>query len=246
MSCLHPQVLTEAAHGSSLAGLQRLLRSYTRYAPRLVEDAFRTYYNVLSALPGRWERLLPPYDRVAVLLGGTDILTFDGTLLHIPKTRCKVVLLEVQHVKIVMSHPNPQFGPEVIVKLLNTTVTIKPNLEIESYPLLAKSNAVQVLHLEARVEIRLPSLRLVMPRKGGVVAVEVSGWTYGATRGMLGTYDGEVATDTLTPGGQQVRTEDLPGAWREDMSCTLAPASRPIPSFGRVVACYALLGPLAR
>ena len=95
MSCLHPQVLTEAAHGSSLAGLQRLLRSYTRYAPRLVEDAFRTYHNVLSALPGRWERLLPPYDRVAVLLGGTDILTFDGTLLHIPKTRCKVHIVNI-------------------------------------------------------------------------------------------------------------------------------------------------------
>ena len=59
-------------------------------------------------------------------------------------------------------------------------------------------------------------LRIVIHRPSGAIAVEASGWTFGASAGLLGAYDGEISTDFIDLSGERMTSpKRLTDAWAE-------------------------------
>nr|AAX94762.1 vitellogenin [Portunus trituberculatus] len=211
MQMQSPLTLTEkmllSAEAFNPISVRKILETYNRWVPRN-----------LSALP-------LSLNQSALVVGDTEILTFDGVLLRMPRSSCKVLLASVPDVvSIYMSHPQPSQGPEVILQAGSTKAIIKPNLEVDvNGQQVHGRQTVGDLVIEVnphRVTVVSPMLGVQLMKEQRVVIVNASTWVFNHTRGLLGLYDHERANDRMMSNGRNASSlHDLVNSWQENPNC---------------------------
>ncbi|XP_064080211.1 vitellogenin-like [Macrobrachium nipponense] len=190
--------------------------------PTPTDNLIWAYY---SFKPRRAKYLFPPYNRTALVVDGTGILTFDGTVLRAPHSPCKVLLVQYKLESLVMQNLQPTHIPHFILKSSEIKVEVKPDftVAINGQPITSpqqKQGKVEVYKTAEKIEVRTPYITLHISQRSHTVVVEVSGWTFGQLAGLLGTYDGEMSNDWITPDGSRPSSmQELVKSWQEDQSC---------------------------
>nr|AAM48287.1 vitellogenin [Metapenaeus ensis] len=243
------QVAQEAVPFPTLM-LENLLWAYTEYIPIPVEDLIWAYYNFVPRHITEMTDMLPPFPRVAMVVGGTEILTFDGLVVRAPRSPCKVLLAAHGRThRLIMSHPQASARPQFELKTPEATVVIKPDFEVvvNGRPLSSSEETVGKLRIEnigEYIEVASPVMKVIVAKSGEVVAVEASGWLFGRVAGLLGPNNGEVADNLLMPNGEATpNPRELVAAWQEDQA-VLHPEVSLVQrtSVVRVVECETFLG----
>ncbi|KAG7158179.1 Vitellogenin-like 5 [Homarus americanus] len=227
---------------------ENLAWRYETYIPGPLRDVIWAYY---SLMPRQLIDMLPPYNRTAMVVGDTEILTFDGAVLRVPRSPCKVVLAAYASNKLTMAHPQPSAPPQITLSTRTTTVTIKPDFRVDVNGQEMSSSQqtqgdVTIQKTPLEVNVTSPFITVRVFRERRIVSVNVSGWTFAHIAGLLGTYDGEVGNDWLMPSGIRAPSlQELVSSWQEDQHCQ-TPAISPVKptriNVQRGVRCYALLG----
>ena len=209
---------------------EKVLLSTERLSPIPVSRILETYY---AWMPTNISSIVPPFNRSALVVGDTEIVTFDGVLLRAPRSSCKVLLASVPGVaSIYMSHPQPSQAPEITLQAGSTKAIIKPNMEVN-----VNGRPVQGTQMvgDMVVEINSDYVTLVSPMMGvhrmkeeRVVMVNVSSWAFNHTKGLLGSYDNERANDRMMSNGRNASSlHELVASWQENRNCP-TPSISPI------------------
>ncbi|KAG7158185.1 Vitellogenin-like 11, partial [Homarus americanus] len=210
---------------------------------------------IYTLQPPRVTDLLPPHTRTAMVVGDTEILTFDNAKLRAPISPCKVVLAAYASNKLTMAHPQPSAPPQITLSTRTTTVTIKPDFRVDVNGREIGTSDVTIGELtieQSNLQVKLisPFMIVRVATKERVVSLEVSGWTFGRLAGLLGTYDGESGNDWTMPTGIQASTlQELVTSWQEDQQCHAPDVSLVSPAqvtTERLFHCYPLLGVWSR
>nr|WRM33328.1 vitellogenin 6a [Palaemon carinicauda] len=190
--------------------------------PTPTDNLIWAYY---SLLPRQARYLLPPYNSTAVVVDGTEIFTFDGAVLRVPHSPCKVLLAQYKSETLVMQNQQPSTIPQFTMRSSETTVEVKPDFTVTMNGQLISGprhvqGKVEIYKEAEKIEVRTPYITLHVNQKSLTAAVEVSGWTFGQLAGLLGTYDGEMGTDKITPcGSKSSNMQELVKSWQEDQNC---------------------------
>ncbi|KAK4303603.1 hypothetical protein Pmani_024402 [Petrolisthes manimaculis] len=245
--------LVESVSLTPASTLANLLWSYNSYFSGPLTTITR-FWDTL--LPTHYTNLLPPFSRSAQVVGGTEILTFDGARLRVPRSPCRVILAAYDSSKISMSHPDPTvFTPELMVTTPDVVVLINNHFQVRVNGIIVMNRDVTVHGVFVRtsglqITVALPFLTLKVSTDQQLVMVAASPWTYGRLAGLLGTFDGEASNDRLMSTGTWASSmRDLVASWQEDGECHTPPVppNPPVtPSLERQVHCYPLLGVWAR
>nr|AAG17936.1 vitellogenin [Cherax quadricarinatus] len=239
--------LLQEVHLTPIYYLEKLALVHDRLIPFPINNVIWAYYTLL---PRHMTELLPPYNRTAMVVSDTEILTFDGALLRAPRSPCHVVLAVYANNKLTMTHPQPSAPPQITFSTGSTTVSVKPDFrvdvnghEMNRQQLTAGDVFIQKTSRE--VNATSPFMTVRVFRQERVVSVNVSGWTYGRIAGLLGTYDGEVGNDWFTPSGRNASSlQELVASWQEDRQCPTPPISPfdhdTVPA-ERIIQCHSLL-----
>nr|BAD98732.1 vitellogenin [Penaeus japonicus] len=225
--------------------LENLIFAYLEYIPIPVEHAIWAYYNFI---PRYITDVLPPYPRTAMVVGGSEILTFDGLVVRAPRSPCKVLLAAHGSHRLMMSHPQPSGPPQLELNTSAASVVIKPDFEVlvDGRPLTGSQQTIgniRIVNAAKHIEVGCPLMKVVVAKTGQVVAVEASGWTYGRVAGLLGPNTGEIADDRLMPTGVQASSpRELVSAWQEDQGCSTPEVPRSETTVARLIQCQTLLG----
>lgn len=194
--------------------------------PTPVDNIVWAYYKFL---PRHARYLLPPYNHTAMVVDGSEILTFDGVVLRVPHSPCKVLLAQYKTHSLVMQNQQPGHLPHFILKAAGATVEVKPEFVVTvngnpvSGPREVQGEVVIVKENE-KIKVRTPFITLRVYKDSRTASVEVSGWTFGRIAGLLGTYDGEKATDRMTPQGTRAANlQELVKSWQENPQCETPP-----------------------
>ncbi|XP_053642616.2 vitellogenin-like [Cherax quadricarinatus] len=207
---------------------EKLALVYDRLIPLPVNNIIWAYYTLL---PRHMTELLPPYNRTAMVVSDTEILTFDGALLRAPRSPCQVVLAVYANNKLTMAHPQPSAPPQITFSTGSTTVTVKPDFRVnvngqEINRQRTTTGNVFIQKKPREVTVTSPFMTVRVFREERVVSVNVTGWTYGRIAGLLGTYDGEIGNDWFTPSGRNASSlQELVSSWQEDKQCQTPPIS---------------------
>lgn len=204
-----------------------------------------------SLLPSQWSELLPPWNRTAMVVGGTEILTFDGAKLRMPLSICEVILASFAGNKVTLSHPIEGSRAQVTVATPRVTVVVRPDFhvllngrDIGHEDVTEGEVTIMISYLQITIIVPFMKVRVLDQQR--VVSVEALGWTFGHLAGMLGTFDGETSNDRLMSTG--TRAPDLwrlVKSWQEDQHCPTPPVGPITPSIReteRIAHCYPLLG----
>ncbi|XP_042892354.1 vitellogenin-like [Penaeus japonicus] len=238
------QVAQEAVP-NPITMLENLIFAYLEYIPIPVEHAIWAYYNFI---PRYITDVLPPYPRTAMVVGGSEILTFDGLVVRAPRSPCKVLLAAHGSHRLMMSHPQPSAPPQLELNTPAASVVIKPDFEVlvDGRPLTGSQQTIgniRIVNAAKHIEVGCPLMKVVVAKTGQVVAVEASGWTYGRVAGLLGPNTGEIADDRLMPTGVQASSpRELVSAWQEDQGCSTPEVPRSETTVARLIQCQTLLG----
>ncbi|XP_066964615.1 vitellogenin-like [Macrobrachium rosenbergii] len=217
--------LPEALHylsTSQVPTVDTALWSMDSLMPTPADNLIWAYY---SLVPRHARYLFPPYNRTALVVDGTGILTFDGAVLRAPRSPCKVLLVQHKLESLVMQNLQPAYIPHFVLKSSETKVEVKPDftVTINGQPITGpqrKQGKVEVYKKAEKIEVRTPYITLYVYQRSHTIAVEVSGWTFGQLAGLLGTYDGEMSNDWITPDGSRPSNmQELVKSWQEDQSC---------------------------
>ncbi|XP_071529223.1 vitellogenin-like [Panulirus ornatus] len=205
--------------------------------------------------PIRIGYLLPPFSSTALIIGRTEILTFDGNRLRVPISPCEVLLTVYGASKLTMAHPDPKSPPQITFTSAATTITILPDFSVEvNGRVITDSDVtigdVSVQKTYLQVKVISPFMTVRESTAESVVSLEVSGWTFGHLAGLLGTYDGEAGNDWLMPTGARASSlQQLVRSWQEDQQCqtpTISPVSPVHTTVERIARCHPLLGMWSR
>ncbi|XP_047488789.1 vitellogenin-like [Penaeus chinensis] len=212
--------------------------------PYTLEDFIWMYY---TFVPQQITDLLPPYPRTAMVVGGTEILTFDGLVVRAPRSPCKVLLAAHGSHTIMMSHPQPSAPAEIELKTADATIVIKPDAEVlvNGQPIRGSEETAGKIRIEKNAEeivVQCPLMKIIVSKKSEVVAIKASGWTFGHVAGLLGPNNGEIGDDRLMPNGAEPSSlREVVASWQERKQCSMPEIPHAIPTVARVMKCEALL-----
>lgn len=233
-----------------LMELRDMLWAYNSHSNIPTNNLMDLYYFLEQPLS--WRDLLPPWNRTAMVVGGTEILTFDGAKSRMPLSRCEVILATFAGNKITLSHPLADASPQVTVAAPGYVVVVKSNFHVT---LNGRDIGHRNIHVGevtimvsyALITVEIPLVKVKVFGNQRVVSIEAQGWMFGHLAGMLGTFDGEAGNDHFLSTG--VKAPDLwhlVKSWQEDEHCPtphVAPIDSPsIQEAERVIHCYPLLG----
>ncbi|KAK7073332.1 hypothetical protein SK128_006664 [Halocaridina rubra] len=224
--------------------LENLLSNYYEYTPSPVDDLVWAYYNLI---PNRFVDLLPPYNRSAMIIGDTEILTFDGARLRIPRSKCTVLLASYLVNELIIEYPIDKAPPQYTLTISGAKAVVKPDFSVTlNDHLVAKEHTtvgpISITITPLNIQIDGPLVTLRIAHTARTASLEVSGWAFGNIAGLLGTYDGEIGNDWMMPsGGQATNLEQLVSSWQEDQECETPIISTTKPSLSRVIRCNAML-----
>ncbi|KAK4329517.1 hypothetical protein Pmani_000135 [Petrolisthes manimaculis] len=219
----------------------------TMKAPFMTVEAAIPFTS-LPELYNRWlpaQRLPPPFNATAIIVNGTEMGTFDGGVLRAPRSRCKVVLTSIPGVaRVSMSHPQPMSSPEITFQAGHTHASISPDFTVKLNGQTVTNgestvSPITVMVTSQQVIMESPLVGITLLKEAHVVMVNVSGWAFNYTHGLLGSYDGEVANDWHTRQGRNASSlQELVRSWQEDASCP-TPAVHPNPytSYDKDIKC---------
>lgn len=186
-------------------------------------------FTFIPELYNRWlpvERLSFPFNATALVFNGTHMMTFDGTVLRVPRSRCKVLLTSIPGVADVsMSHPQPTSPPEITFQSGHTHASISPDLSVKLNGQSVNNgektvSTITVIVTPQHIMMESPLLGITLLKESRVLMVNVSGWVFNHTQGLLGSYDGEMANDWYTRQGTNASSlHELVTSWQEDASC---------------------------
>lgn len=209
---------------------EKVLMSVEETFPVSLRKVQETYY---AWMPANLSSIVQPFNRSALVVGETEIITFDGVVLRTPRSPCKVLLSSVPGVtSVYMSHPQPSERPEITFQAGATKATIKPNMEVDVNG--RQVHGKQTLR-DLVVEVTSSSVTLVSPMMGvqwlkeeRVLMVNVSRWAFNHTKGLLGSYDNERANDRMMSNGRNASSlHELVASWQESPNCP-TPAISPV------------------
>ncbi|KAK3863690.1 hypothetical protein Pcinc_030563 [Petrolisthes cinctipes] len=216
------------------------------YLPLHLQNLIWSYYNLTP------RRLLMPYTSTAMVVADREIMTFDGAVLRVPRSRCKVVLTSIPGVAHVsMSHPQPTSSPEITFQAGHTHASISPDFTVKLNGQSVTNgertvSPITVMVTPQQVIMESPLVGVTLLKEAHVVMVNVSGWVFNYTQGLLGSYDGEVANDWHTRQGRNASSlQQLVRSWQEDTSCPTPTISPVSPAFVHVMStanCHFHLG----
>lgn len=222
------QEVVQMAVQSPPSFTNKLLSASDLLSPIPANNILETYY---AWMPANLTNVIPPYNRSAFVVADTELLTFDGVLLRAPRSQCKVLLSAVPSVASVhMSHPNPSSAPEITFKVGQTKAIIKPNMvvDINGRPVQGDQTVGDIRASVTSSSVTLAStfMGVQLMKKERVLMVNVSGWAFNHTIGLLGSYDNERANDRLMSNGRNATSlRELVASWQDDSSCTTPPIS---------------------
>nr|AHD26978.1 vitellogenin 2 [Pandalus japonicus] len=227
---------------------ENLMRLYEAVTLRSTDYLVWGYYTLI---PRHVTDLLPPFNRTAMVVDGSEILTFDGVVLRAPRSPCKVLLAAYKSHSLIMEHPQSSSSPQVTLKSTGVTVVIKPDHKVtvngrEVSGQEMTEGQVKVWKTSAEIKVLSPFMIVRVFPRNNVISVEVSGWTFGWVAGLLGTYDGEMTNDWATSQGSKASSlQELVRSWQEDQQCQTPSISfmsaSQTPAL-RSLQCQALLG----
>nr|XP_045611544.1 vitellogenin-like isoform X1 [Procambarus clarkii] len=229
-----------------------VLWAYDSYTINPLNNILWLYYLLQSRSP---LQLLPPYDRTAMVIGDTEILTFDGAKLRVPVSPCEVILVSYSSSKLTMAHPDASAPPQITFVVASTTAIIKSNYNIEvngkrvrDFEVTYGDVTIHQTHLQ--IKLISPFMTVRVAKRQRIVSLETSGWTFAHLDGLMGTYDGEAGNDWFTSTGTRASSlQELVTSWQEDQQCptpAVPPVSPAQVSVERVLHCYPLLGMWSR
>nr|AAU93694.1 vitellogenin [Charybdis feriata] len=222
---------------------QKILLSAESFRPIPVTKIMETYYDWV---PRNLSTLPLSLNRSALGVSDTEILTFDGVLLRMPRSPCKVLLgpdggsrytwsrmlahpvrcycFWADVVPVYMSHPQPSQAPGVPLQGGSTKAIMKPNMEVNvnGRPVHGRQTVGDVVVKVSpdRVALVSPILGVQFMKQEHVVMVNASTWVFNHTRGLLGLYDNERANDRMMSNGRNASSlHDLVNSWQESPSC---------------------------
>lgn len=222
------------------------------FMPMSMDNMIWGYY---SLLPHHVKYLMAPYNRTAMVVDGTEILTFDGAVLRAPHSSCKVLLASYKSDSLTMENKQASSLPQFTLKASGVTVVVKPDftVTVNGQPVSGPQETqgkVQVYKTSEKITIMTPFITLRVYQKSNSASIEVSGWTFGQLAGLLGTYDGEMGNDWLTPAGSKASSlQELVRSWQEDQQCqtpSISPVSPLHTPVVRMMQCYTLMGVRSR
>ncbi|XP_071528861.1 LOW QUALITY PROTEIN: uncharacterized protein [Panulirus ornatus] len=231
-----------------LSSLATIMRSQFSILPFSVNDMFWAYYTLLPRRVVTDQ--LPPFSGTAMVIGDTEILTFDGAVLRVPRSPCEVLLAAYNTTTLTMSHPQNSASPRITLITGRTNVTVQPDFTviINGQAMTGAHKTVgnvTVNKTHQEITIISPYMTVRVMRILHVMSVNASRWTFGRLVGLLGTYDGEVGNDRMMPSGRKASNlQELVRSWQKDPLChtpAVSPVSATVPPVQRVVQCLTLL-----
>ncbi|XP_068231190.1 vitellogenin-like isoform X2 [Palaemon carinicauda] len=225
--------------------LENLPWSYVAYADTRALWTYAYYW------PSRVVHGLPPYSRIAMLVGDHEIFTFDGTVLRVPNSHCKVLLLAYGSTYLTTEHPHGLTQSKFTLVDTGITLVVYPDytividgrrMELEY----KEKGDVKVWRTPMEIKVQTSLLQLQFNREVRYISVELNGWTFGQVGGLLGTYDGEAGNDWLMPDGRKAASlQQLVTSWQENQHCR-TPAISPARPFDistkHFAVCQVMLG----
>lgn len=195
-------------------------------------------------LPAR--NYLPPFNGTAYITGDTELLTFDGVALRAPRSHCKVILASIPGwARLSMSHPQATSPPEITFQAGQVRASISPDFSVKlnGQPVSGEKTVspitVRVTPHQVQVQTHVIGINILKEQR--VLMVNVSGWAFNHTQGLLGSYDGEVANDWYTPSGRNASNlQELVRSWQEDSSCATPAILPPTVPVKRYIECQVL------
>nr|WRM33326.1 vitellogenin 4 [Palaemon carinicauda] len=224
--------------------LENALFSYYVSIPSPVSELIWDYYNFL---PRRVSDLLPPFNRTAMVIGDTELLTFDGAVLHLPRSKCEVLLVSYLLNELTMEFPEEDRQPQFTMTVSGTKAVIKPDqsIFINGRPVMQNHHTegpISISKTNLEVALTAQFLTLHVSRASRMASLEISGWAFGRVGGLMGTYDGEVGNDWIMPSGAVATSmQQLVSSWQEDQACETPNIAAVNPTFSRVIRCNAML-----
>ena len=245
------QVALYNANTNPISFLESAVRFCLGYVPKPLEDLTWAFYTFVPQSLGQIGDLVAPYSRVAMIVEGTELLTFDGKVQRIERATCPLVLMAHPEFVLTIDNGDSRQNPQLVLKTLNETITIDPYMSVTVNDRVISSperisNGQYLIRLSETQDLLVLKtrwLRIVIHRPSGAIAVEASGWTFGASAGLLGAYDGEISTDFIDLSGERMTSpKRLTDAWAEQDACTAMPSrARPGASLQRALECELLL-----
>lgn len=207
---------------------QKILLASDLLSPIPANEILETYY---AWMPANLSNSIQPFNRSAFVVADTELLTFDGVLLRAPRSPCEVLLSSVPGVaSVYMSHPHPSAAPEVTFQAGQNKATIKPSMEVDvnGRPVRGEQTVgdMHVRVTPSYVTIVSPLMGVQLMKEQRVLMINVSGWAFNHTKGLLGSYDNERGNDRLMSNGRNATNlHELVASWQRDPSCNTPPIS---------------------
>ncbi|XP_069164339.1 vitellogenin-like [Procambarus clarkii] len=239
--------LLKRTHLTPLYYLEKMLMVHDHLLPNPFSKMVWAYH---TFLPRHMTEILPPYNRTAMVVSDTEILTFDGTVLRAPPSPCEVVLAAYKSYKLTMAHPQPTALPQIKFSTHSATVIVKPDFRVdvngrEMNRQRQTVGDVTVQKSPHEVNVTSPFLTVRVFREKHVVSVNVSGWTFGHIAGLMGSYDNEVSNDFFTSSGRNASSlKELVASWQEDHQCPtpdISPFNYDTVPIPKIIQCKALM-----
>ena len=246
-----PQAIRYVVMGP-VPAIDTALWSFEAFLPTPADNLIWAYY---SLMPHHIRYLLPPYNRTAMIVDGTEVLTFDGAVLRVPHSSCKVLLAQYKSDSLIMQNEQSKLSPHFFLKVSGAAVEVKPDFTVtlNGRPVSGPREVmgeVKIYKHHETIEVITPFITLRVYQRSHAASIEVSGWTYGQVAGLLGTYDGEMGNDRMTPSGTVASTlQELVKSWQEDQSCqtpNVSPVSTLQTPVVHMIKCYTFFGVRSR
>jgi len=178
--------------------------------------------------------IVPPFETMGIVAGNQHFFTFDGSFFEFAGD-CSYVLARDftdKNFSVILNYRRTRDGPrrnsitvmagDKTVEIFNTfkTVVDKTNTELP----------IDLGYKEITIKRASPDQILIESKRGITVAcsmsteictVRMSGWYYGKTGGLLGTYDYEPTTDMTAPTGKRMEDiERFANTWEVAKTCS--------------------------
>jgi hypothetical protein len=201
-----------------------------------VSDKFSTFR---SSVMSEWA---PPFSAQAQLIGGQHFVTFDRKFYDFAGQECSYVLARDfvdGNFSVIAKYRgldnSGRVKKSLLVQLGNRQIEIAP----QQQQVKLDSRDIELpLFLGSASILRRSDSIIVDDKKKGIIVecqlshdvctVAVSGWFFGKTAGLMGTYDYEPENDWMRPGQTQYASssEEFARSWEAESSCRTTNVAR--------------------
>uniref|UniRef100_T1KSY0 Vitellogenin domain-containing protein n=1 Tax=Tetranychus urticae TaxID=32264 RepID=T1KSY0_TETUR len=213
------------------------VKSTLRSSQKSVSDINDSLNSLKASL---WTELTPPFKSTAFLIGGQHFVTFDGRSFDLGTTDCSYLLardfVNSNFSVIVRYHGGNKksflitLGEEQVIEINPSEKRVKLGRNIVELPVIQGSLSILRHHQTIVLEDSSNGLTFKCFLSRDLCSLTVSGWYFGRTKGLFGTYDYEPSNDYLLPDGRQAANpNDLASGWEVEGSCA-NPSGVPIQS----------------